>query len=241
MRPLTTLCIYLLLAATSIAQSITVTPFEGIVAKSVKVEQLTDSVVVILTDRQAGTKTGAYLQIESDKKWATPLLDGVTISQTKTAGEWILFANPGKYRLLLAEFDPDTGPRYSFHDLVIPGATKPDPKPDDPVPPPTGDFAELQSVAKRVAAELNDPKTRNALSAAYKSTLPAMQNRTYEQNVAAVKSARNFVLSSRLGSSRMVDWNQWLLAVDVELQKVVRAGDNAAYATAIDAIATALQ
>ncbi len=38
-----------------------------------QVEPLTDSVAVILTDRDPGVRTGAYLRIESDAKWATPL------------------------------------------------------------------------------------------------------------------------------------------------------------------------
>jgi hypothetical protein len=237
MRPLTTLCIYLLFAATSFAQSITVAPFEGIVAKSVKVEQLADSVVVILTDRQSGTKTGAYVQVESDKKWATPLLDGVTITKTDVDGQWILFHAPGKYRILLAEFDPDTGPRYTYHDLVIPDATQPEP--DNPQPP-SGDFAALQETAKKVAAELNDPKTRNALAVAYRSTLAGMPTRTYEQNVAAVRAARSLALSARQGDSRLINWDRFLVAVDAELQKVVTPGDNAAYAKAIEAVATGL-
>lgn len=240
MRPLTTLCIVAMLALQSFAQTtLEVKPFnDAILAKSVRVEQLAESVAVILTERQAGLASGAYLQITSSAKWATPLLDGINITQTKLPGEWLLFAPTGKYRILLAEFDPETGPRYTYHDLVIlkPGPVEPEP----PTEPPAGDFTALQQVARDVATKLNDPKTRNALAVAYKSTLTGMPGKTYEQAVASVKAARSFALSARQGESRMVNWNQWLTAVDVELVKVVSAGDAAQYSKAIAAIADAL-
>ncbi len=125
---LNAIIVWLFLAASLYGQ-IVVQPFEATIAKAVKVEPLADSVAIIAEQPQPGTKTGAYLQITSSAKWATPLLDGVNITQTKTPGEWILFAAPGRYRILLAEFDPETGPKYSFHDLVIGKPTTPDPKP----------------------------------------------------------------------------------------------------------------
>jgi len=243
MRPLTTLCIVALLALQSFGQAtLEVKPFnDAILAKSVKVEQLAESVAVILTERQAGLASGAYLQVTSSAKWATPLLDGINITQTKLPGEWLLFAPTGKYRILLAEFDPETGPRYTYHDLVIPKPTDPGPgEPPTEPEPPTGDLAALQKVARELSLLLNDPKTRNALAVAYKSTLSSMPGKTYEQAVASVKAARNFALSARQGESRMVNWNQWLTVVDVELQKVVQAGDAVQYAKAIAAIADSL-
>lgn len=241
MRSLTTLCFVALLALQSFAQTtLEVKPFnDAILAKSVKVEQLPDSVAVILTERQAGLASGAYLQITSSAKWATPLLDGVNITQTKLPGEWLLFAPVGKYRILLAEWDLETGPKYTYYDCVIPKPTDPGPG-EPPTGPPTGDFAALQQVARDVATKLNDPKTRNALAVAYKSTLAGMPGKTYEQAVASVKSARSFALSARQGESRMVNWNEWLTFVDVELQKVVTAGDAVQYSKAIAAIADAL-
>lgn len=239
MRPLTTLCFVALLALQSFAQTtLEVKPFnDAILAKSVKVEQLAETVAVILTERQPGLASGAYLQVTSAAKWATPLLDGVNITPTKLPGEWLLFTPPGKYRILLAEFDPETGPRYTYHDLVIVAH----PKPDDPsTPPPSGDFAELRKAASDGASQLNDPKTRNALSVAYRATVSQMDGKSYAESVAVVQAARKLVLSARQGTSRNVNWNQWLLAVDLELQKVVSAGDSVQYSKAIAAIADAL-
>lgn len=242
MQQLKALAIVALLALTSLGQTIEVKPFEALVAKSVKVEQLTDSVAVIL-DGTPIKQTGAYLRVASDKKWATPILDGVTITQTATPGEWILFTKPGIYRLLLAEFDAETGPRYSYHDLIIGGSTEPDPKPepdpDNPVDPPVGDYAELVNVAKSIADSLNDPKTRAALATAYRgANIPSL---SYEDTVNAVKNARRLVLSARQGESRNKDWSAWLNAVDMELKKIVQPGDKAAYANALQAIVKALE
>jgi hypothetical protein len=240
MQSLRALAIVALLALTSLGQTIEVKPFEALVAKSVKVEQLIDSVAVIL-DGTPIKQTGAYLRIASDKKWATPILDGVTITQTATPGEWILFTKPGKYRLLLAEFDAETGPRYSYHDLIIGGSTTPDPKPDPdkPVDPPAGDYAELINVAKSIADLLADPKTRAALASAYRSV--NLTGLSYDDSVNAVRNARQLVLSARQGESRNKDWDAWRNAVDLELRKIVQPGDKAAYANALQAIVKALE
>lgn len=236
MRPFTTLILVALCALQSFGQTVEVKPFEAIKAKSVKVEQLPDSVAVILTDREAGTKPGAYLQVTSTYKWATPLLDGVNITQTTLPGEWVLFAPSGKYRLLLAEFDPENGPRYSYHDLIIPGSTKPD-DPVDPPPPPVGDFASLKKVAKEAADKLNDQPTRNALVQAYRS-IPT--GKPYDELVTLTKAARRAALQSRQGDSRAKDWSGWLVLVDAELVKSVSPGDSAAYVNALKAIVEAL-
>lgn len=240
MQQLKALAIVALLSLTSLGQTIEVKPFEALVAKSVKVEQLTDSVAVIL-DGTPTKQTGAYLRVASDKKWATPILKGVTITQTTNPGEWILFTKPGKYELLLAEFDAETGPRYSYHDLIIGGSTTPDPKPDPdkPVDPPTGDYAELSNVAKSVADSLADPKTRTALASAYRSAISSATS--YEDTVNAVINARRLVLSARQGESRNKDWSTWLNTVDMELKKVVQPGDKTAYASALQAIVKALE
>jgi hypothetical protein len=231
MRPITTLFLVAICALQSFGQSIEVKPFEAIKAKSVKVEQLPDSVAVILTDREAGTKTGAYLQVTSSAKWATPLLDGINITRTSLPGEWVLFAPSGKYRLLLAEFDPETGPRYTHHDLVIPGTTKPD-DPVDPKPP-VGDFASLKKVAKDSADALADPATRTALATAYRSI---KTGKSYDELVSTTKMARRAALQSRQGDSRAKDWSGWLASVDAELIKVVKPGDAVAYMSGLQAI-----
>lgn len=236
MRPFTTLILVALCTLKSFGQSIEVKPFEAIKAKSVKVEQLSDSVAVILTDREAGTKTGAYIQVTSSSKWATPLLDGINITRTALPGEWVLFAPSGKYRLLLAEFDPETGPRYTYHDLVI-GTTKPD-DPADPPKPPVGDFTSLKKAARDSADALNDPPTRTALATAYRSI---KAGKPYEELVATTKMARRAALQSRQGDSRAKDWSGWLATVDAELIKSVKPGDATAYLSALAVIVEALE
>lgn len=235
------LAIWLLLCQFLSAQTVTVQSFEAIAAKAVKVEQLTDVVAVILTDRQPGVRTGAYLQVSSPKKWATPLLDGIEITQTKTPGEWILFAPAGKYRLLLAEFDNETGPRYTYHDLVIGKATPEPDEPDEPTDPPSGDYAALTAISKSTADKLNDPSTRKALVSAYTAALSTIAGKPYDDARIAITAARRAALNAREANSLMVDWNSWLKAVDAELAKVVPAGDAAKYAEAIRAIVKGLE
>lgn len=238
MPPIKSLLIVALLALTSLGQSIEVKPFTADLAKSVQVEQLPDSVAVIFTEK-IGTKTGAYLQVASDKKWATPVLDRVEITQTKLPGQWILFAPAGKYRVLLAEYDPETGPRYTYHDLVIGGTTPPPDKPDEPVdPPPPVGFESIKQVSKQYADLLADPLTRSALSAAYRPVLQL--NKPYDEMVTSTKAARRLALQSRSGDARAKDWSQWLNAVDAELQKVVKPGDVQAYLAALKAIVEGL-
>lgn len=219
------------------AQTITVTPFDAQVAKSVKIEQLNDGVAVILNEKIAN-RTGAYLQVQSPKKWATPVYDGIEITQTKNPGEWIMFAPPAKYRVLLIEFDTETGPRYSYHDVVT-GTGQP---PVDTNPPATGDFATLAKVAKEAADKLNDPPTRAALASAYASALSTIAGKSYAEAQTTVQLARRATLNARQGASRDVDWqNSWLKVVDAELTKVVPPGDVAKYAAAIEAIIKGLR
>ena len=242
MQSIKALLIVAVLALSSLGQSIEVKPFVADLAKSVKVEQLPESVAVIFTDR-IGTRAGAYLQVTSEKKWATPLLDGVEITQTKIPGEWILFAAPGRYRVLLAEFDPETGPKYTYHTVVIEGKKPEDPQdPVDPPPPPIGDFAAIKQVAKQAADAMNDPTTRAALLAVYRSAVANSDGKSYDEMLAAVTSARAAALRVReRESTRTKEWAVWLGAVDVELKKAVKPGDVAAYIEALKAIVAGLQ
>jgi hypothetical protein len=230
MRPIFILALCLL-ANTCFGQTIKVDAFDALLAKSVKVEQLTDSVAVILTDSM-GSRTGAYLQVESDKKWATPVYDGIDITQTKTPGQWLMFAPAGKYRVLLAEFDPETGPRYTYHDVLI-GKGDPPVDPDDP---PSGDYASLTKVSKDAADKLNDPATRAALVSAYRMALTTIVGKPYDDARITIMGARRAVMQARPEASLMVEWNNWLKAVDAELVKVAPPGDAAKYAKAIEAI-----
>lgn len=239
MRPFATLFLVALCALQSLGQAtVEVTPFDAIRAKAVKVEQLADSVAVILTDREPGTKSGAYIKVTSKEKWATPLIDGVNITRTELPGEWVLFAPAGKYRLLLIEFNPETGPSYSYHNVttgLIPGPV--DPGPVDP--PPAGDFTSLRKVVKDSADRIADPRSRAALIAAYTTTVQS-NVKVYEELVAMTKANRRAALQLRLGDSRAKDWSIWLASVDAELAKVVTPGDSAAYIAALKAIIESL-
>ena len=230
-----------LLANSLFGQSIAVQSFEAQLAKSVKIEQLNDSVAVILTEK-IGSRTGAYLQVTSDKKWATPVLDGIEITQTKTPGEWIMFAPAGRYRVLLAEFDPETGPRYTYHDAVITGSIVQPDKPTEPdkPDPPAGDFSSLTAVAKTAADALKDPATKAALAKAYRAVLPLLSGKSYSESIEVVQQARRMVLIPAMRGNP-AQWNDWLKAVDAELLKLVPAGDAQLYRLAIEAVAKGLE
>lgn len=232
----------MLTANTAFAQTMMVTSFEAITAKAVKIEQLPDSVAVILSEREPGTKTGAYLNVVSDRKWATPLYDGIEITETKTPGEFIMFAPAGSYRVLLSEFDPEKGPRYSWHTVVVePASGEPD-EPDVPdvPPPPVGDFASLTKVAKESADRLGDPPTRAALAKGYKAVIPLLAGKSYAEAMEVVQQTRRMVLIPAMRGNPAI-WNNWLKEVDAELKKVVPVGDAAAYVQAIGAIVKGLE
>ena len=221
-----------LIARTGFAQSIKVEPFEALVAKSVRTIELPEGVAVILEESQ-GVKTGAYLKVTSDRKWATPVYDGINIGETKTPGEWIMFAPPGKYRVLLAETDSELRPRYTWHDVVINGA-------QPPTDPPTGDFSALTKASKEAADKLNDPKTRAALAAAYKTALTAAAGKPYANAQSIVTMARRTALQANMRGSD-ANWNSWLKQIDAELTKIVPAGDAEKYLQAISAIVKGLE
>lgn len=230
------IAIWLLFCQFACSQTVTVKSFEAITAKSAQLLSMPDSVAVILTERQPGLKTGAFINVASDRKWATPVLDGIDISETEKPGEWLMFAAPGKYRILLAEVDPELRPRYSWHDVIV---DKPAGQPPTDLPP-TGDFAALTQATKEAADKLNDQKTREALATAYKATLAQIEGKTYAEATEAVQRARRFVLLAHM-KGNSADWNGWLKAVDAELGKVVPAGDAAKYVQAVAAIVKGLE
>lgn len=236
MRPIIFLALCLI-AHSCFGQTVVVKPFEAIEAKSVQVEQLTDTVAVMLEDPKPGVRTGAYLTVGSDYKWAIPSYDGLEFKATARPGEWITFAPSGKYRILLGEFDPERGPRLTYHDLVIPGNVEPPPPP----PPPAGDMMSLTKVAREAADKVGDPPTRAALASAYKAALTTSAGKPYDDARVSVTAARFAVLNARKGDSLKADWNTWLKAVDTELVKVAPAGDAAKYAAAIEAIVKGLE
>jgi len=238
MQSIKALFIVALFALSCLGQTIEVQQFEAITAKSVKVEQIGDSVAVMLTDRDPGSKTGAILRVNIEKKWATPLLDGKNITESSVKGEWLLFADPGSYRVLLIEFDPERGPSFTYHPVVIKGPVK-DPVKPDPVNPP-GDYAQLHKVAKELADGLADPKTRNALAVAYRGALEASAGKSYDEVLKTITTARAFALRARQGDLLLKDWDAWRRAVDAELIKAIEPGDVASYTAAVRAIIDAL-
>lgn len=237
MRLLTSLLFALAFIPSAFAQpkiEVTQFPSPGIVAKSARIVQLTDSVVVFVTGRDAQERTGADLLITSTYKWVTPYSqdEAVILHQSSTTpNTWMIFASPGKYKLLLIEFDPETGPKLSNAEVVITG-TKPPPI----VKPPIGDFAAITKAAKDNADKLNDPTTRASLKDAYSLTIPLMKDKTYDECKILVTTARFGVLNNRRGASDLADWNAWKQAVDVELKKVVSPGETNKYVSAIEAI-----
>jgi len=236
--------ILLLLCSSAFAQvKVDVEPFSAIIAKSARVEPLVDSVAVIVTDRIAD-RSGAFLTIASESKWATPYIDasGVEISQSQAdAKRWIMFAKPGKYRVQIIEFDPERGPRFTPVEVVIGTPTKPDEpgtpeKPEDPKPP-VGDFVALRNSADELADKLNDPPTRASLAKAYEHALNAAAGKDYAQSREIVTMSRFIALNSREGASLQKDWTSgFLKPIDAKLSQLVQAGDVAAYALAITAI-----
>lgn len=233
MRPIFILALCLFTQTAAFAQTITVKSFEAIEAKSVKIEELANSVAVMLESPLPGVKTGAYVTVNSDFKWAVPSYDGLDFKETKTRGEWITFAKPGLYRILIGEFDPERGPRLTYHDLVING-TKP------PIDPPTSDFASLTKAAKDVADRLNDPPTRTALAAAYRSAMASAAGKPYAEAQSIVRMARQTAFQANMRGNATV-WNDWRIAIDAELVKVVPAGDVEKYLQAIAAIVKGLE
>jgi hypothetical protein len=235
--------VLLLVCSSALAQvKVEVEPFPPnvITAKSVQVEPLVDRVAVFLTDRDVGERTGAFLEITSTSKWATPFLDSVEFSESSTVpGRWMMFAKPGKYRVTIIEFDPERGPKFTGVEVVVGGSVPPVDPPIDP--PPTGDFKSLENLADELADKLSDSEVRKVLAGAYKSALETIASKSlpYDQAVATVGMARFAALSSMPMTK---DWNGVVLKpIGIELGKLVKTGDLAGYVKAIASIKTGLE
>lgn len=239
MRTIYLLVFQLCLTACACAQvTVDAEQFIAITAKSARVEPLQERVAVFLTARDEGERTGAFLTIKSDAKWATPYIDNDDVSITaiaKIPGAWLMFAKPGKYKLTIIEFDPERGPNFSKVEVTINGSAVVPP----PVTPPS-DFAAITKAAKDNADRLNDPPTRTALKTAYSATIPLMAGKTYDECRMLVTAARFGAFNSREGVSRDVDWESWKKAVDAELVKLVKGGETEKYTQAIQAIVSGL-
>lgn len=239
------LIIFVLLCSSALAQvKVDVAPFLAITAKSAKVEPLDDKVAVFLTERDPGERTGAFLTITSQMKWATPYLDTVEFKKTTQPSQWMMFAKPGKYRVTIIEFDPELGPMFSGIDVVIPGTiTQPpiDPPPVDPPPTPTPDFVALQKLSDELADKLADPSIRKVLGEAYGTALKEITAKAldYDQAVVTVAVSRFAALSTQPMTK---DWNGvFLKPIGLEVGKLVKVGDISAYFKAITAIKLGLE
>lgn len=241
MRILNTLVLLCLLSCQVVAQlKVDAEQFIAITAKSARTEPLSDRVAVFLHERDAGEKTGVFLTITSSAKWATPYThdSAVQLAPSKVnPGSWLMFAVPGKYKILVIEFDPISGPIFNNVDVTV-GTSPPPIAP--PITPPPGDFTEVTQASKDNADRLNDPPTRIALKAAYGLTIPLMNGKTYDECKTLVTAARFGAFNARAGASRDVDWESWKKAVDAELVKFVKVGDVAKYTQAIEAIVEGL-
>lgn len=217
--------------------------FTAILAKSARIEPLTDRVAVFLTERDAGERTGAFLNISTRVKWVAPYSENPAVSLTRssvTPERWMMFAVPGKYRILIIEFDPETGLKLSNIEVTIGPVVVPPPVVPPPVIVPPGDFANVAKASKDNADRLNDPPTRTALKAAYQMAIDGMSGKTFDECRSMAIASRFAVFNARQGPSRNVDWESWKNAVDVELVRLVRPGETGKYIQAMLAVIAGL-
>lgn len=218
----------------------------AITAKSASIESLSDTVAVFLVDR-IGEQQGFEIEFATSAKFCTVrVADSGYVQQKVTKSKlrpnvWFVLGKPGKYFVTIIESDPEKGLDFvddSF--LVTSNNTPVDPDKPDPDKPPVG-FESLVKVSKESADKLNDPPTRKGLCDGYKSALAATEQKTFEETKLAVTAARFAVLNARKDASRDVPWDQWRIAVDAELTKLVPAGDVVRYRLAINAVIEGLK
>lgn len=219
----------------------------AITAKSASIESLSDTVAVFLVDR-IGEQQGLEIEFATSAKFCTVrVADSGYVQQKITKSKlrpnvWFVLGKPGKYFVTIIESDPEKGLDFVDDSFVVTGKDTPVVEPDKPDPdkPPVG-FESLVKVSKESADKLNDPATQKGLFDGYKSALAATENKTFEETKLAVTAARFAVLNARKDASRDVHWDQWRLAVDAELTKLVPAGDVVKYRLAINAVIEGLK
>jgi hypothetical protein len=148
----------------------------AIVAKSAKVEQLTDRVAIFLEGEESQRQLGLRISVKSTAKFVA--VRAMVVGQGRpipvyrlTGGDYLLFGKPGIYAITVIESDPDKGLNFTDVESTI-GSTPVEPvDPVDPVEPdrPSNpDLATLERISREFATKLNDPKTAQALSECYK-------------------------------------------------------------------------
>jgi hypothetical protein len=235
------LCLF---ASTSFAQvfehKLDVRQVSAITAKSASIESLNDTIAVFLVDR-IGEQQGLEIEFATSAKFCTiRVADAGHVQQKVTKSKtrpniWFVLGKPGKYFITIIESDPEKGLDFIDDSFVVVAKDKPDP--DEP----QVGFESLVKVSKDSADKLNDPATRKGLFDGYKSALTATENKTFEETKLAVTAARFAVLNARKDASRDIPWDQWRLAVDAELAKIVPIGDVGKYRLAINAVTEGLK
>jgi hypothetical protein len=220
----------------------------AIVAKSAKVEQLTDRVALFIEGEEPQRQLGLRISVKSTAKFVA--VRAIIVGQGRpipvyrlTGGDYLLFGKPGIYAITVIESDPDKGLNFTDVESTIVGSTPVEPvDPIDPVEPdqPSNpDLATLERISREFATKLNDPKTAKALSESYKKSAADIETiTTIEAAKSVVQAARRQVLLSRTGASLAVDWNSWLQAIEPELSK--HLGSVKAYQNAVSTVAKSL-
>lgn len=216
----------------------------AITAKSASIESLNDTIAVFLVDR-IGEQQGIEIAFETSAKFCTVrVADSGNVQQKVTKSKlrpniWFVLGKPGKYFITIIESDPEKGLDFIDESFVVTGKDSPVVNPD-PDKPQVG-FESLVKVSKESADKLNDPATRKGLFDGYKSALAATENKTFEETKLAITAARFAVLNARKDASREVPWDQWRIAVDAEMTKLVPAGDVSKYRLAVNAVTEGLK
>jgi hypothetical protein len=228
---------------------VTVTQANAIVAKSAKVEQLTDRVALFLEGEEPERKLGLRIAVKSTAKFVA--VRAVIVGQGRpvvvsrlAGGDYLLFGQPAIYAITVIESDPEKGLNFTDVESEIVGDKPAEPdkptEPDKPEPPGNSDLAKLESVSREAAKKLNDPKTAQALAAAYrKAALDMEAATTVDAAKTIAQAARRQVLLSRTGSSLAVDWNSWMQAIEPEVSKHI--GSVKTYQNAVLTVAKSLE
>lgn len=228
---------------------VTVSQANAIVAKSAKVEQLSDRVALFLEGEEPERKLGLRIAVKSTAKFvavrATVIGQGRPVVVSRLAGgDYLLFGSPAIYAITVIESDPEKGLNFTDIESEIVGEKPTEPEkpiePDKPEPPSNSDLAKLESVSREASKKLNDPKTSQALATAYKKAASDMEAATTVDAAKTIaQAARRQVLLSRSGASLAVDWNSWMQAIEPEISK--HLGSVKAYQSAVLTVAKSLE
>lgn len=201
----------------------------AIVARSAKIEQLTDRVALFLEGEEPQRQLGLRISVKSTAKFVA--VRAVVVGQGRpvpvvrlTGGDYLLFGKPSVYAITVIESDPDKGLNFTDVESTIVGSAPVEPvdpvQPVEPDQPGSPDLATLERISRESATKLDDKPTALALSAAYKQAATTLDTAlTIEAAKSTVQAARRAVLLARKGDSLKKDWNSWLAAIEPEVVK----------------------